>query len=69
MASTKNGTSVSGRGRGRPRKNGRFVATGPKKKVKSTPGTFKWFIHKVLKQVHPNLGTGLSQSYGSSLSD
>ena len=56
MASTKNGTSVSGRGRGRPRKNGRFVATGPKKKVKSTPGTFKRFIHKVLKQVHPNLG-------------
>ena len=58
MASTKNGTSVTGRGRGRPRKNGRFIATGlnKKKKVKSTPGTFKWFIHKVLKQVHPNLG-------------
>ena len=58
MASTKNGTSVSGRERGRPRKNGRFIATGlsSKKKVKSTPGTFKWFIHKVLKQVHPNLG-------------
>ena len=59
MASTKNGSSATGRGRGRvgqPRKNGRFVATGPKKKVKSSPGTFKWFIHKVLKQVHPNLG-------------
>ena len=59
MASTKNKATVSGRGRGRPRKNGRSVSaagSSTKKRVKSTPGNFKWFINKVLKQIHPDLG-------------